>query len=104
MAAWASLASRVLESPAMESGSISKIGSMPTQMGDFFCSMAARRRSENSSSIGAKMIANASRGGEKSKDRNGEQNRWLGKWSGGAGEIDMNYRIAGKFAGGGEGE
>src|SRR6476659_9325799 len=57
MAAWASLASRDLESPAMESGSISKMGSMPTQMGDFFESMAARRRSEKISSMGGAMIA-----------------------------------------------
>src|SRR5437879_5873769 len=57
MAASGSLALRREGSPAMASGSISKMGSMPTQIGAFFRSIPARSRSSKLSSIAPAMIA-----------------------------------------------
>src|SRR5438105_14909681 len=79
IAASASLASRSLASPATASGSISKIGSILTQIGAPLASMAASNRSEKISYMSRRIIAAFAGGGEKSGQRGDAEDRWLGK-------------------------
>src|SRR3954467_12920720 len=91
MAASASLPLRSLASPATASGSISKMGSMPTQIGAPLASMAASKRSEKISSMARRMIANAPIGGEKRDDRRAQEHGWFGQRRGGANQINLNH-------------
>src|SRR4051812_12380322 len=98
IAASASLPSRSLASPAIASGSISKIGSMPTQMGEPLASMAASSRSEKISSMARGMIAAAAGAGEEQSERSRKKHGGLGERRVGAGEIDLQDWIAGELA------
>src|SRR4051812_47790 len=94
MAASASSPLRSLASPATASGSISKIGSMPTQIGEPLASMAASKRSEKISSM-ARMIAAAPSRREKGDDRAGENCGWFGQGRVGTNQIDLNHGSGG---------